>query len=164
MPIDNTIIEPLSDVRERISQAIDRVTANAAGTVGGRPMRGVWRRQAAPIGVEWGQQIAASRITLSVDAALIPAAYAGQPLPGDVDRWSHGSAPTYLTDSAGAWLTDPAGQRIEPAPPEPTATGMPVEITAGQGVGRYCVSGVEPADGGRLLLLLTPLSDAGGAA
>lgn len=165
MPIAADILaRPLCGVRERISQAIDRVTANAAGTIGGRPMRGVWRRESAPTALDWGHQVAGSRITLSVDEALIPAAFSGQPLPDAADRWSAGSSPTYLTDSAGAWLTDPiGGQRVEPTPAEPRQTGMSVEITAGVGIGRYTVAGLEPHDGGRVLLVLSPVAEDGAA-
>lgn len=180
---------PLATLRARISAAIDRHTANAAGTVAGVAVRGCWRREPGIAGTEWGGRIGGTLITFSVDAAVLPSAFGGQPpVQAPAQPWYAGPgqalaytddageiitarAPSYLVstgplaDMDGEILTTPAGSPLEGTArilgeyeplmsTERRAAGAQVIITAGEGIGAYTIAEVQPADGGRIRLVL----------
>lgn len=188
MPVATTTAAalPLADFRARISAAIDRHTANAAGTVAGVAVRGCWRREADTVGTEWGGRIGGTLITYTVDAAVLAGAFGGQPAPAQPWYTGPGQALAYtddrgeiitvrgpdyiastgpLIDQAGDMLRDQAGVVLEGSElrqgalvplmsAERRASGAVVVITAGEGVGAYTIAEVQPADGGRVRLVL----------
>ncbi len=142
---------PAAGVRAMLSEAIDHHLSNCAGLLAGQPFRGIFRRSWSEQS-EWDTRVGATRCTLSVDAALVPTAWAGQsaaPQP-----WHAHSQTLYLANSTGQVLTDNEGQPIEPVPAVSRQTGAPVEITLGEGAGSYRITEAIPADGGRAHLVL----------
>lgn len=142
---------PMSGLRARVSASIDRALANCAGTVDGVAMRGLFRRGWVDAGA-LGVQVASTRCTLSIDAGLLPAGFAGQSQ--GATAWHDHAETLYLASSSGEILTDANGEPLEGAVTVQRRVGAPVVIEHGEGVGAYTIADVQPADGGRLLLLL----------
>jgi hypothetical protein len=119
---------PLARFRQRISAAIDRHTANAAGTVAGAPVRGCWRREANMVGTEWGGHIGGTLITLSVDAGVLPSAFGGHPLvQSPAHAWHTGPAqPLAYTDAAGKIITVPGLDYTASTGPLTDSEGTPL--------------------------------------
>jgi hypothetical protein len=152
MSIDADLLDlPLRSLRPVLSRALDRHLANAAGTIGGAPMRGIYRAEWTPVQGEWGHVTGSTRSTLSIDADTLQAGFPRQPPAPEGSAWHEGSSPLYLTDSDDQILTDSDDQ---PLTLGERASGMSVVITSGEGLGAYTIAEAHPADGGRVLLIL----------
>lgn len=145
---------PLANFRARISAAIDRHIANAAGTVAGVSVRGCWRRGSDIVGTEWGGRIGGTLITYTVDAAVLAGAFGGQPAAqSPAGHWYEGPGQALAyTNDGGQILTNGTDEPLLSV--ERRASGAQVIITAGEGIGAYTIAEVQPADGGRVRLVL----------
>jgi hypothetical protein len=119
---------PLANFRARISSAIDRHTANSAGTVAGMAVRGCWRRESDMAGTEWGGRIGGTLITFGVDAGVLPSAFGGHPpvqLPAH--PWHTGPAqPLAYTDMHRQIITVPGPDYIASTSPLTDDAGNPL--------------------------------------
>ena len=129
---------PGAGIRSMLSEAVDHHLGNCAGMLAGQPFRGIFRRSWSEQS-EWDTRVGATRCTLSVDAAMVPVAWAGQ---------ASASQPWYA-HSQRLDLADPVVQA-----PGSRQAGAPVEITLGEGIGIYRITEAIPADGGRVQLVL----------
>lgn len=135
MPVATTTAAalPLANFRARISAAIDRHTANSAGTVAGVAVRGCWRREWAAQVSDWGHVPGATRVTFAIDAAALAACFAGEPrLQAPAQPWYTGHAqPLAYVDDQGEIITIRGPDYIASTGPLTDPAGAPLLNAAG---------------------------------